>query len=128
MFGINDNTSRFALLEAKRAKRKALEIENTSVTTILSELDSIDSALLILATSQEEDLTKFNSINNTLSSVNSSIESINTKIAGIESNITNLESEITNLETSISTIQNNIVSINSQISSLTIRITALENK
>ena len=34
LFGINDNLSTFALTKAKRAERKALEIESVTVTIL----------------------------------------------------------------------------------------------
>ena len=64
LFGINDNLSTFALTKAKRAERKALEIENVSL--ILSqEIDALQNKVNQIETILSNLNTLCNSIKNT---------------------------------------------------------------
>ena len=64
LFGINDNLSTFALTKAKRAERKALEIE--SVSLILSqEIDALQNKVNQIETILSNLNTLCNSIKNT---------------------------------------------------------------
>ena len=70
LFGINDNLSTFALTKAKRAERKALEIESVTVTSILSELDTLNNVSLILSQEIDNLESKVSQIETTLSNLN----------------------------------------------------------
>lgn len=122
---MNDNTSKFALLEAKRAKRKALEIENISLAQILTEIDNINNTLLTLASVQEQDVISFENINTKISTNIESINTINNKILAIENDVSSFK---TTINQKISDIELSIQSITSSISSLDLRVIALESK
>ena len=64
LFGINDNLSTFALTKAKRAERKALEIES-AVTPIISELDALQNKVNQIETILSNLNTLCNNIKNT---------------------------------------------------------------
>ena len=64
LFGINDNLSTFALTKAKRAERKALEIESVTVS-IISELDALQNKVNQIETILSNLNTLCNSIKNT---------------------------------------------------------------
>lgn len=125
MFGMNDNTSKFALLEAKRAKRKALEIENISLAQILTEIDNINNTLLTLASVQEQDVISFENINTKISTNIESINTINNKILAIENDVSSFK---TTINQKISDIELSIQSITSSISSLDLRVIVPESK
>ena len=65
LFGINDNLSIFALTKAKRAERKALEMESVTVTT-LSKLDTLESKVSQIETTLSNLNILFNNIKNTV--------------------------------------------------------------
>ena len=66
LFGINDKLSTFALTKAKRAERKVLEIESATVTSILSELDTLGAKVSQIETTLSNLNTLFNNIKNTV--------------------------------------------------------------
>jgi len=66
LFGINDKLSTFALTKAKRAERKVLEIESVTVTSILSEIDNLESKVSQIETTLSNLNTLFNNIKNTV--------------------------------------------------------------
>lgn len=66
MFGYNDKLSIFALTKAKRAERKALEIESVTVTSILSKLDTLGAKVSQIETTLSNLNTLFNNIKNTV--------------------------------------------------------------
>ena len=66
LFGINDNLSTFALTKAKRAEKKALEIESVTVS-IISELDALNNVSLILSQEIDALQNKVNQIETILS-------------------------------------------------------------
>ena len=66
MFGYNDKLSIFALTKAKRAERKALEIESVTVKSILSELDTLEAKVSQIETTLSNLNTLFNNIKNTV--------------------------------------------------------------
>ena len=66
LFGINDNLSTFALTKAKRAERKALEIESVTVTSILPKLDTLESKVSQIETTLSNLNILFNNIKNTV--------------------------------------------------------------
>ncbi|TLS96184.1 hypothetical protein [Aliarcobacter cibarius] len=111
MFGINDNTSKFALLEAKRAKRKAIEIENISLAQILFEIENLNSSLFTLALAQEED--------------EALIKEVNTRVLANTESINTIHQEIENLSLNLN---NEISRINLLLTSYDNRIKILENK
>ena len=65
LFGINDNLSTFALTKAKRAERKALEIESVTVASIISELDALQNKVNQIETILSNLNTLCNNIKNT---------------------------------------------------------------
>ena len=65
LFGINDNLSTFALTKAKRAERKALEIESVTVISIISKLDALQNKVNQIETILSNLNTLCNSIKNT---------------------------------------------------------------
>ena len=65
LFGINDNLSTFALTKAKRAERKALEIESVTVGPIISKLDALQNKVNQIETILSNLNTLCNSIKNT---------------------------------------------------------------
>ena len=75
LFGINDNLSTFALTKAKRAERKALEIESVTVS-IISELDTLNNVSLILSQEIDALQNKVNQIETILSNLNTLCNSI----------------------------------------------------
>ena len=75
LFGINDNLSTFALTKAKRAERKALEIESVTVS-IISELDALNNVSLILSQEIDALQNKVNQIETILSNLNTLCNSI----------------------------------------------------
>ena len=64
LFGINDNLSTFALTKAKRAEKKALEIESVTVS-IISKLDALQNKVNQIETILSNLNTLCNSIKNT---------------------------------------------------------------
>ena len=70
LFGINDNLSTFALTKAKRAERKALEIESVTVTSILPELDTLNNISLLMSQEIDNLESKVSQIETTLSNLN----------------------------------------------------------
>ena len=66
MFGYNDKLSIFALTKAKRAERKALEIESVTVTSILPKLDTLESKVSQIETTLSNLNILFNNIKNTV--------------------------------------------------------------
>ena len=66
MFGYNDKLSIFALTKAKRAERKALEIESITTTSILSKLDTLGAKVSQIETTLSNLNTLFNNIKNTV--------------------------------------------------------------
>ena len=65
LFGINDNLSTFALTKAKRAERKALEIESVTVGPTISKLDALQNKVNQIETILSNLNTLCNSIKNT---------------------------------------------------------------
>ena len=65
LFGINDNLSTFALTKAKRAERKALEIESVTLGPIISKLDALQNKVNQIETILSNLNTLCNSIKNT---------------------------------------------------------------
>lgn len=76
LFGINDNLSTFALTKAKRAERKALEIESVTVAYILPELDTLNNVSLILSQEIDNLESKVSQIETTLSNLNTLFNNI----------------------------------------------------
>ena len=76
LFGINDNLSTFALTKAKRAERKALEIESVTVS-IISKLDALQN--------------KVNQIETILSNLNTLCNSIKKTTDDLVIRVENLE-------------------------------------
>lgn len=64
LFGINDNLSTFALTKAKRAEKKALEVESVTVS-IISKLDALQNKVNQIETILSNLNTLCNSIKNT---------------------------------------------------------------
>ena len=77
LFGINDNLSTFALTKAKRAERKALEIESVTVGPIISKLDALQN--------------KVNQIETILSNLNTLCNSIKKTTDDLVIRVENLE-------------------------------------
>ena len=75
LFGINDNLSTFALTKAKRAEKKALEIESVTVS-IISELDTLNNVSLILSQEIDALQNKVNQIETVLSNLDTLCNSI----------------------------------------------------
>ena len=90
LFGINDNLSTFALTKAKRAERKALEIESVTVS-IISELDALNNVSLIL--SQEID-----ALQNKVNQIETILSNLNTLCNSIKNTTDNLVIRVENLE------------------------------
>ena len=90
LFGINDNLSTFALTKAKRAERKALEIES-AVASILSELDVLNNVSLILSQEIDALQNKVNQIETILSNLNTLCNSIKNTTDDLVIRVENLE-------------------------------------
>ena len=91
LFGINDNLSTFALTKARRAKRKALEIESLTVTSILSELDVLNNVSLILSQEIDNLESKVSQIETTLSNLNTLFNNIKNTVDDLVIRVGNLE-------------------------------------
>ena len=91
LFGINDKLSTFALTKAKRAERKALEIESVTVTSILSELDTLNNVSLILSQEIDALQNKVNQIETILSNLNILCNSIKNTTDDLVIRVENLE-------------------------------------
>ena len=91
LFGINDNLSTFALTKAKRAERKALEIESVTVTPILSELDTLNNVSLILSQEIDNLESKVSQIETTLSNLNTLFNNIKNTVDDLVIRVGNLE-------------------------------------
>ena len=90
LFGINDNLSTFALTKAKRAERKALEIESVTVS-IISELDTLNNVSLILSQEIDALQNKVNQIETILSNLNTLCNSIKNTTDDLVIRVENLE-------------------------------------
>ena len=90
LFGINDNLSTFALTKAKRAERKALEIESVTVS-IISELDALNNVSLILSQEIDALQNKVNQIETILSNLNTLCNSIKNTTDDLVIRVGNLE-------------------------------------
>lgn len=90
LFGINDNLSTFALTKAKRAERKALEIESVTVS-IISELDALNNVSLILSQEIDALQNKVNQIETILSNLNTLCNSIKNTTDDLVIRVENLE-------------------------------------
>ena len=91
LFGINDKLSTFALTKAKRAERKALEIESVTVTSIISELDTLNNVSLILSQEIDALQNKVNQIETILSNLNILCNSIKNTTDDLVIRVENLE-------------------------------------
>lgn len=91
LFGINDNLSTFALTKAKRAERKALEIESVTVTSILPELDTLNNVSLILSQEIDNLESKVSQIETTLSNLNTLFNNIKNTVDDLVIRVGNLE-------------------------------------
>lgn len=91
MFGYNDKLSIFALTKAKRAERKALEIESVTVTSILSELDTLNNVSLILSQEIDNLESKVSQIETTLSNLNTLFNNIKNTVDDLVIRVENLE-------------------------------------
>lgn len=91
LFGINDNLSTFALTKAKRAERKALEIESVTVTSILPELDTLNNVSLILSQEIDNLESKVSQIETTLSNLNILFNNIKNTVDDLVIRVENLE-------------------------------------
>ena len=91
LFGINDNLSTFALTKAKRAERKALEIESVTVASILSELDTLNNVSLILSQEIDNLESKVSQIETTLSNLNTLFNNIKNTVDDLVIRVGNLE-------------------------------------
>ena len=90
LFGINDNLSTFALTKAKRAEKKALEIESVTVS-IISELDTLNNVSLILSQEIDALQNKVNQIETILSNLNTLCNSIKNTTDDLVIRVENLE-------------------------------------
>ena len=90
LFGINDNLSTFALTKAKRAEKKALEIESVTVS-IISELDALNNVSLILSQEIDALQNKVNQIETILSNLNTLCNSIKNTTDDLVIRVKNLE-------------------------------------
>ena len=90
LFGINDNLSTFALTKAKRAERKALEIESVTVS-IISELNALNNVSLILSQEIDALQNKVNQIETILSNLNTLCNSIKNTTDDLVIRVENLE-------------------------------------
>lgn len=90
LFGINDNLSTFALTKAKRAEKKALEIESVTVS-IISELDALNNVSLILSQEIDALQNKVNQIETILSNLNTLCNSIKNTTDDLVIRVENLE-------------------------------------
>ena len=90
LFGINDNLSTFALTKAKRAERKALEIESVTVS-IISELDTLNNVSLILSQEIDALQNKVNQIETILSNLNTLCNNIKNTTDDLVIRVENLE-------------------------------------
>ena len=90
LFGINDNLSTFALTKAKRAEKKALEIESVTVS-IISELDALNNVSLILSQEIDTLQNKVNQIETILSNLNTLCNSIKNTTDDLVIRVENLE-------------------------------------
>ena len=91
LFGINDNLSTFALTKAKRAERKALEIESVTLGPIISELDTLNNVSLILSQEIDNLESKVSQIETTLSNLNTLCNSIKNTTDDLVIRVENLE-------------------------------------
>ena len=91
LFGINDNLSTFALTKAKRAERKALEIESVTVISIISELDTLNNVSLILSQEIDNLESKVSQIETTLSNLNTFFNNIKNTVDDLVIRVGNLE-------------------------------------
>lgn len=91
LFGINDNLSTFALTKAKRAERKALEIESVTVTSILHELDALNNVSLILSQEIDNLESKVSQIETTLSNLDILFNNIKNTVDDLVIRVENLE-------------------------------------
>ena len=91
LFGINDNLSTFALTKAKRAARKALEIESVTLGPIISELDTLNNVSLILSQEIDALQNKVNQIETILSNLNTLCNSIKNTTDDLVIRVENLE-------------------------------------
>lgn len=91
LFGINDNLSTFALTKAKRAERKALEIESVTVASVLSELDVLNNVSLILSQEIDNLESKVSQIETTLSNLNILFNNIKNTVDDLVVRVENLE-------------------------------------
>ena len=90
LFGINDNLSTFALTKAKRAEKKALEIESVTVS-IISELDALNNVSLILSQEIDALQNKVNQIETIFSNLNTLCNSIQNTTDDLVIRVENLE-------------------------------------
>ena len=90
LFGINDNLSTFALTKAKRAEKKALEIESVTVS-IISELDTLNNVSLILSQEIDALQNKVNQIETILSNLNTLCNNIKNTTDDLVIRVENLE-------------------------------------
>ena len=90
LFGINDNLSTFALTKAKRAEKKALEIESVTVSRI-SESDTLNNVSLILRKEIDALQNKVNQIETILSNLNTLCNSIKNTTDDLVIRVGNLE-------------------------------------
>ena len=90
LFGINDNLSTFALTKAKRAEKKALEIESVTVS-IISELNALNNVSLILSQEIDALQNKVNQIETILSNLNTLCNSIKNTTDDLVIRVGNLE-------------------------------------
>ena len=91
LFGINDNLSTFALTKAKRAERKALEIESVTVASIISELDTLNNVSLILSQEIDNLESKVSQIETILSNLNILFNNIKNTVDDLVIRVENLE-------------------------------------
>ena len=91
LFGINDNLLTFALTKAKRAERKALEIESVTVASILPELDVLNNVSLILSQEIDALQNKVNQIETILSNLNTLCNNIKNTTDDLVIRVGNLE-------------------------------------
>lgn len=91
LFGINDNLSTFALTKARKAERKVLEIESVTVTSVLSELDTLNNVSLILSQEIDNLESKVSQIETTLSNLNTLFNNIKNTVDDLVIRVENLE-------------------------------------
>ena len=91
LFGINDNLSTFALTKVKRVEKKALEIESVTVTSILSELDTLNNVSLILSQEIDNLESKVSQTETTLSNLNILFNNIKNTVDDLVIRVENLE-------------------------------------